>query len=66
MDPPYGQGLVQKTIEHLVHIDHLEDGATIVAEHEPGAKIKLTSAVITASDSRQYGRNQLSFFRYQR
>ncbi len=66
MDPPYGQKLVQNTLGHLIHIDCLRDGATIVAEHEPGAKILLSSASLTLSDTRRYGSNQLSFFRYQR
>ncbi len=66
MDPPYGRQLVQKAIGHLIHIDCLQDGATIVAEHEPGAEIEPTSASLTVSDTRRYGSNQLSFFRYHR
>ena len=66
MDPPYGLELVQKAIGHLIHIDCLENGAIIVAEHEPGAEIKFDATFITVSDTRQYGRNQLSFFRYRR
>ena len=66
MDPPYGQELVQKAIGHLVHIDCLQDGATIVAEHEPGVEIQTASALLTLSDTRRYGSNQLSFFRYHR
>ena len=66
MDPPYGLELVQKAIGHLIHNDCLQDEATIVAEHEPGAKIKSVSDLITVSDTRQYGSNQLSFFRYRR
>jgi len=66
LDPPYGQSMVEKAIEHLIHTDCLQDGAIIVAEHEPGGHIELASASLSVSDTRRYGSNQLSFFRYHR
>lgn len=66
MDPPYGRALVAKAIEQLLHIDCLMDGATIVAEHEPEAKIEHNTTLLTLSDTRRYGSNQLSFFQFHR
>lgn len=61
MDPPYGKGLVDRAIDHLIGGEFLTKHATIVAEHEPGGEINLTGRPLTLSDVRRYGGNQLSF-----
>ena len=62
MDPPYGHAMVAKAIEHLIKVDCLSDSATIVAEHEPGTEFDLPDPSLTLSNTRRYGRSQLSFF----
>lgn len=66
MDPPYGQELVAKAIAHLLHSGCLSEGATIVAEHEPGMEIDLSGTPLALFDTRRYGRNQLTFFQHRR
>lgn len=64
MDPPYGQGLIQPTLNHLLRIETLAPHALVVVEHDPAEIIRLPDAVMAGVDNRRYGRTQLSFFEY--
>lgn len=64
LDPPYGRNMLPVTLERLVVMDVLADGATLVAEH---ADDELPEAAgLICYDRRRYGHTQLSFFCYPR
>ena len=65
MDPPYGHNLATTTLKHLLQVDCLDNGATIVVEHEPGLQWVAVGSFIRMIDSRRYGRTQLSFFSFE-
>ncbi len=62
MDPPYHRNLVEATLRQLLLVDCLTENVVIVAEHEPDCHIDLSEGALLLTDSRRYGRTQLSFF----
>ncbi|MFH0810434.1 MAG: 16S rRNA (guanine(966)-N(2))-methyltransferase RsmD [Pseudomonadota bacterium] len=65
LDPPYGQGLVAKTLTELAGAALLAPMATVVAEHGP-ADEKIpppqTAGPLSRTDSRRYGDVRVTFF----
>ena len=61
MDPPYGKGLVGKTIEEIARRGIITSGGTIVAEHSPREEL-LPPPGLVLSQQRRYGDTSLSFF----
>jgi 16S rRNA (guanine966-N2)-methyltransferase len=65
LDPPYGEGWVDKTLRRLARSPVLLTGAWIVVEHtqqESGASA-YTSLVLT--DRRRYGTTEVSFYQHE-
>ena len=61
MDPPYGKGLVSKTLEEIVRRGIITPTAVIVAEHSPREET-LPPLSLVLSQQRRYGDTALSFF----
>lgn len=65
LDPPYGEGWVDKTLRVLARSSVLESGAWVVVEHgsqEEGSEAYM-SLVLT--DRRRYGTTGVSFYQHQ-
>src|SRR5713101_8242854 len=65
LDPPYGEGWVEKTLRLLAQSSILESGAWVVVEHgqhEEGAEAYLPLAL---TDRRRYGTTGVSFYQRQ-
>jgi 16S rRNA (guanine966-N2)-methyltransferase len=60
-DPPYGRGLVPKTLARLEASPLLAPEAVIVAEHAPTDALKGVGR-LRPSESRRYGDVQITFF----
>lgn len=65
MDPPYGRNLAPPTVTHLAASNCLAKGAIIVVEHEPTLEWAAMQAPIQTTDSRRYGKTQLTFLAYE-
>jgi 16S rRNA (guanine(966)-N(2))-methyltransferase RsmD len=61
MDPPYGKGLVGKTLEEIARRGIITSTGVIVAEHSPREEI-LPPLGLVLSQQRRYGDTALSFF----
>jgi len=61
-DPPYGQGLIDETLEAL-SMSGILRGAIVVAEHAARDTVRPDYNHLEIFDSRKYGRTSLSFFR---
>jgi 16S rRNA (guanine966-N2)-methyltransferase len=61
MDPPYGLGLIEKTMVTLIRQDILLPEALVVAEHPCGEAIDLSGTGLHIVDHRRYGSSTLSF-----
>jgi 16S rRNA (guanine966-N2)-methyltransferase len=61
MDPPYGKGLVGKTLEEIARRGVITTTGVIVAEHSPREEI-LPPLGLVLSRQRRYGDTALSFF----
>jgi len=64
LDPPYGKGLAQKTLESLSRSSIVAPGALIVAEHSLSEALEAVSP-LQKVDWRRYGSTQVSFFRHE-
>jgi 16S rRNA (guanine966-N2)-methyltransferase len=62
LDPPYGKGLVRRTLEKLSGSPLLAPDARVVAEHDPAEEAD-GSFSLERTDFRRYGRTRISFFR---
>ena len=65
LDPPYGEGWVDKTLRRLARSPVLLPGAWIVVEHtqqEPGAP---AYSPLVLTDRRRYGTTEVSFYRHE-
>ncbi|MEK6726424.1 MAG: 16S rRNA (guanine(966)-N(2))-methyltransferase RsmD [Deltaproteobacteria bacterium] len=62
LDPPYGKGLIEKTIEEIISRDILEDGAVVIAEHSLREKPLMEYDGLTLTDRRKYGDTEVSFY----
>lgn len=65
LDPPYGQGLVVKTLDHLHEAHVLQQDALVVIEMDAGQEEVLPDYIHELS-VKQYGRISLKLCRYQR
>lgn len=63
LDPPYGKGLVEKTMEEIVSRDILEHGAVVIAEHSLREQPLIEYDGLTLTDRRKYGDTEISFYR---
>jgi 16S rRNA (guanine966-N2)-methyltransferase len=61
MDPPYGKGLVGKTLKEIIQRGIIAPSAVIVAELSPREEIILPEG-LNISQQRRYGDTTLSFF----
>jgi 16S rRNA (guanine966-N2)-methyltransferase len=61
MDPPYGKGLVGKTLEEIARRGIISSTGVIVAEHSPREEI-IHPLSLVLSQQRRYGDTALSFF----
>jgi 16S rRNA (guanine(966)-N(2))-methyltransferase RsmD len=63
-DPPYGQGLAEKLIQHLASIDVLNERAIVVIESGAKESPVLTTGNLKQIDRRIYGDTALAFFEF--
>lgn len=61
MDPPYGLGVIQTALRHLISREVLLPGALVVAEHPAKEAVDLTGTGFQMVDNRRYGSSALSF-----
>lgn len=62
MDPPYGRGLVPKTLETLCRLDMLAPECRVVAEHETRFKPPREIGNLFRIDRRKYGDTTISIY----
>lgn len=65
MDPPYDQGLVQKTLVNLYQSNSVTNGAIVVVEHSPAEPVPENLFGFEMRDQRRYGRTCFSFLHVQ-
>jgi 16S rRNA (guanine966-N2)-methyltransferase len=65
LDPPYNRGLVSMALQHLEASGCLAPEALLIAEHEAGMDLQISSTQFACIDHRRYGRTGLTFFAYQ-
>lgn len=63
LDPPYDQGLVEKTIRMIARNGLLRNSGSLVAEHSVREAVSTRYDGLELSDQRRYGDTLLSFFR---
>nr|CRH04625.1 putative rRNA (guanine-N(2)-)-methyltransferase [Candidatus Magnetococcus massalia] len=63
MDPPYGKGLVMRSLDILAHWPILQGRPVqVIAEHEPRAKLELKQSPWKVQGMRRYGQTVITFF----
>ena len=62
LDPPYGQGLVEKTLIQLSRTALLRQGGVVVAEHGVKEEINLSTSKFERNRQEKYGGTVLGFF----
>jgi len=65
LDPPYGEGLVEKTLQFLASSSILESEAWVVAEHEAQEEPAESYPSLVLTDRRRYGTTGVSFYQRQ-
>lgn len=63
LDPPYGKGLVQKTLELLVTYDIVKENCIVVAEHSALDEVPGEAGCLRLIREQKYGDTKLSFYR---
>jgi 16S rRNA (guanine(966)-N(2))-methyltransferase RsmD len=63
MDPPYGKDLVIQTIENIYKLGIIKNKGIIIAEHETELELPIHILGFTKSDSRNYGRTTVTFYK---
>lgn len=64
MDPPYGRGLVDKTLIKLHDSGALAADALVVVEHHVDDRLEPPPEQFRPEDQRRYGKTLVSFIRY--
>ena len=64
LDPPYRQGTLAPTLQHLIACGALAPGASVVIEHDPRETVPEQCAHLRLTDRRKYGKALVSFFTY--
>lgn len=62
LDPPYGKGMIEPALGHLVAAEVLTHEAKIVVEQDAGEAAVVTGPELRHEDERRYGHTRLSFF----
>lgn len=62
LDPPYGKGMVEPALSHLIDEDILSDHARIVVEHASSESLPDHFDNLIRKDVRNYGRTGVSFY----
>ena len=65
LDPPYGKGLVTKTLNDLANDTILEEEAIVIAEHSSREVPPDEYGYLTLSDRRKYGDTGVSLYIYE-
>jgi 16S rRNA (guanine(966)-N(2))-methyltransferase RsmD len=65
LDPPYGEGWVDKTLRLLARSPILEPGTWVVVEHSHHEEGAETYPPLVLTDRRRYGTTGVSFYQYQ-
>ncbi|MEF9952912.1 MAG: 16S rRNA (guanine(966)-N(2))-methyltransferase RsmD [Clostridium sp.] len=63
LDPPYGKGLVEKSIENINRLDLLEDDGIIIAEYDNVDNLVEKIGRINVYRTEKYGRIMISFYK---
>jgi 16S rRNA (guanine(966)-N(2))-methyltransferase RsmD len=66
VDPPYGRGLVERTLKIIAQSDVLCDSGVAVAEHGVRDDVADRYGELDLRDRRRYGDTVLSFFKWHR
>jgi len=62
MDPPYGKGLAQESLQAIAQESILSPGAIVVVEHGRREQIEDPSGILLLRTSKRYGDTQVSVF----
>ncbi len=65
LDPPYGEGWVERTLRQLAVSAVLQPGAWVVVEHSPQEEGGNTYGGLILTDRRRYGTTGVSFYLHQ-
>ncbi len=64
MDPPYGRGLIEKTLRNLHGSQSVKPDATLVVEHSSRESIPKDLPFVSITAQRKYGKTLVSFLTY--
>ncbi len=64
IDPPYGQGMIEPALQHLMAADALADNACIVVEQDTRETHISISPQLKCEDQRRYGHTRLTFLTF--
>jgi 16S rRNA (guanine966-N2)-methyltransferase len=64
VDPPYHQGALGPSLQHLIACGALAAGARVVLEHAPQEALPDETTQLRLTDRRKYGKALVSFFVY--
>jgi 16S rRNA G966 N2-methylase RsmD len=62
LDPPYGKGMVERTLHLLSEVEILKEDGVIVSEHSDRELPRESYGRLILKDQRKYGRTCISFF----
>lgn len=65
LDPPYGKGLIDKTLEEIISRNILEDTAVVIAEHSLRERPFAEHDELALIDRRKYGDTEISFYTFE-
>ncbi len=63
MDPPYSEGIAGRAMEALAESGVVQEGGTVVAEHESGGPLLEKYGALDLSRRARFGETALSFYR---
>ena len=64
IDPPYGQGMIEPALQHLMASDALAKSACIVVEQDTRETQPSLPSLLKCEDQRRYGHTRLTFLSF--
>lgn len=65
IDPPYGENLIEKSLEGISKVDILNNYALLILEHDKKKSFPDTIYKFKKTDMRNYGHKVLTFYTYE-
>lgn len=63
MDPPYGEGLAEKTLELINHLQLMKEDGLVIVEHEAEISLQHLAFDFDYVDERTYGSIRVTYFK---